>query len=318
MSRISTPSLRGSLTSGPALLVHWLMLLLITSFGAATADDEHDRREEVRIPVGSDVSVDVEIMSGSIEIRGWDEPEVRIRTSDGELEALDIDSGSDWVSVRGTHPGVGWLRIPIPSGEVDLRVDVPKGSSIKAKTINGSIEARGVEGRVSFHAANGRIEVRGAPREAQLETLNSDIEFDGEGSRVDARTLNGTIDLKGVADEVVVHTMSGSVRVEGDVVERVDLRSLAGSIDLDVALAPGARVKCKSYSGSISVSLPEDTSAEFDVQSFSGRIRNELGSRSVSSWRGGPGQRLDFETGEGDGQVTIDTFSGRVRIRSRD
>ena len=72
------------------------------------------------------------------------------------------------------------------------------------------------------------------------------------------------------------------------VIERADLRTLAGSIDLEAELAPGARVYGKSYSGSITLTLPEDTSAQFDVQSFSGGIRNELGPSGAASsgvWR---------------------------------
>ena len=301
------------------------MLLLATCAGAVAADsdddddddDDQDRRSEVRIQVNPDVRVDIEIISGSIEITGWDRSEVRIRTDHGDVDALDISSDVDRVAVRGRRAGIGLLKFRFQGGETDLRIDVPKGSDIKAKTINGPIEARDVEGSISFHAANGKIEVRGAPREASLETMNSDIDFRGEGSRVDARTLNGRIDLRGVSGEVVAHAISGSIHVRGDVVERAELRSLSGSVDLEAALAPGARVNCKSYSGDISLVVPKITSAKFDVQTFSGRIRNELGPRSVSSWRGGPGQRLDFEAGDGDGSVTIDTFSGKVRIRTR-
>ena len=195
---------------------------------------------------------------------------------------------------------------------------MPKGSYVKAKTINGPIEARDVEGRVSFHSANGKIEVRGSPYEASLETMSSDIEFRGEGSRADARTVNGRIELSGVSGEVVANSISGSIEVRGDVIERADLRALAGDIELEATLAPGARVNCKSYSGDITLVVPKETSARFDVQTFSGKIRNDLGPRSVSSWRGGPGQRFDFETGDGDGRVTIETFSGTVRIRVRD
>jgi len=220
--------------------------------------------------------------------------------------------------VRGARAGIGWLRIPIRGGQVDIRIDVPKGSYVKAKTINGPIEARDVDGRVSFHSANGKIEVRGSPYEASLETMSSDIEFRGEGSRVDARTVNGRIELSGVSGEVVANSISGSIEVRGDVIERADLRALAGDIELEATLAPGARVNCKSYSGDITLVVPKETSARFDVQTFSGKIRNDLGPRSVSSWRGGPGQRFDFETGDGDGRVTIETFSGTVRIRARD
>ncbi len=127
----------------------WLPIALVVlgllaggaSPSGADSDDRdrkrgRDRRGEVRIPVDPDVRIDIEIMSGRIEIEGWDEDEVRIRTRGNGVDALEIDADTDWVSIRGTRAGVGWLPFPISGVEVDLRIDVPKGSHIQAKTIN--------------------------------------------------------------------------------------------------------------------------------------------------------------------------------------
>ena len=293
-----------------------LAALLLTSAGAVIAGDDRDRRAEIRIPADSEVRVDIEIIAGSIEIEVWDKLEVRLRSRGVPVAALDIESDTDWVSVRGSRGR--WLPIPISGEEIDLRIDVPKGCNIRAKTIRGSIEARGVEGRISLHVANGEIDVEGAPSEAYLETVTGDIEFEGKASRVDARTVNGAIELSGVAGEVVASAMNGSIEVRADVIERADLRALSGSIDLEAELAPGARINCKTISGGITLELPTDTSAVFDVQSFSGRVRNEFGALDISSARGRPGQRREFEAGDGNGRVTIDTFSGSVEIRTRD
>ncbi len=295
----------------------YLVGLLLINAGAVIADDDRDRRGEVRFRVDPDVRVDIEIIAGSIEFEVWDKPEVRIRSRGVPVTALDIESDTDWVSVRGSRGG-GWLPIPISGRQIDLRIDVPKRSYVRAKTINGSIEAKGVEGRISFHAANGEIEVEGAASEAYLETVTGDIEFEGKASRVEARTVNGEIELSGVGGEVVASAMNGSIEVRGDVIERADLRALSGSIDFEAELAPGARINCKTISGDITLGLPTGTSAVFDVQSFSGRVRNEFGALNISSSRGGRSQRLEFEAGDGDGRVTIDTFSGSVRIRTRD
>jgi hypothetical protein len=51
---------------------------------------------------------------------------------------------------------------------------------------------------------------------------------------------------------------------------------------------------------------------------FSGELRAELGSGYTASQRGGPGRRLNFEAGDGSARVSIETFSGSVRIEARD
>ena len=303
------------------LLPLCLMALLLTDAGVVIAGDGRDRRAELRIPVDPDVRVEIEIISGDVEIEVWNKPEVRIRSGGVPVTALDIESDRDRVSVRGGR-GRGWLPIAISGDEIDVRIDVPKKSHVRAKTINGSIEAKGVEGRISFHAANGEIEVEGAPAEAYLETVTGDIDFEGKGEgragRVEARTVNGDIELSGVGGEVVASAMNGSIEVLGDAIERADLRTLSGSIDLEARLAPGARVNCKTISGDVELELPTDTSAVFEIQSFSGRVQNEFGALNLSSSRAGAGQRLEFEAGDGDGRVGIETFSGSVLIRAHD
>ena len=62
------------------------------------------------------------------------------------------------------------------------------------------------------------------------------------------------------------------------------------------------------------LSLPANTSARFDAETFSGSIDNELGPDGGRTSQYGPGRRLDFETGDGDGRVSIDTFSGSIQI----
>ena len=91
-------------------------------------------------------------------------------------------------------------------------------------------------------------------------------------------TLNGEIELKGVSGEIEASTVSGKIRVEGDQIERAELRTMAGEIELETSLAEDARVFARSYSGAVRLRLPKHTSARFDVQSFSGGVKSEFAS----------------------------------------
>lgn len=290
----------------------------------ARGDDESERGDR-RWRATPDVSVEISVVSGRIEIRGWERDELRVSVRGAGADALDIDADRvgegepvEWVSVRAPGRRRFWSRGGL---DVEVRVDVPRGADVRARIVNGPIEAKDVGGRLSLHAANGELDVEGEPAEARLETVSSSIDFRGRDSSVDARTVSGTVDLRGVAGDVSVSTVSGSIRVEGGRLDRVELRSMSGSVDLEAALAPDARADLRSYSGSLSISLPETTSARFDVQSFSGSIESELGNDGEDD-RGdlgqpGSGRRVEFEAGDGDARVTVDTFSGSVRIERR-
>jgi len=273
---------------------------------------------EQRFEVEPDVRVDIELPSGKIELEGIDANEVRVHAS-GELE-IDGSKSGRRLSIR--SPSGGW-RPWAGGGSVDLKVELPRRSRITARTGNGEIEAEGVEGELSLHSANGKIEVEGAPREAFLETMNAGIKFEGDRSEVVARTLNGEIELSGVTGNVEAHTMSGEIEVEGEAIERAELRTMSGEIELDASLAEGARVAAKTYSGQVRLRLPEDTSARFDVQSYSGGVESDFSSSSFDvekdrgGWRHGPGHRRSFVVGDGDARVTIESFSGGVKIERR-
>ena len=303
-----------------------LAALLIAALGAPSPWSGAVRADpfEQTFVVEPDVRVDVEIVSGKIELRGIDANELRVRAN-GELR---VDSSPRRISLRA--PSAGFLPWAQPI-EVQVEIELPRQSRITARAINGTIEAENVDGELDLHAANGAIEVEGAPREANLETMNAPIKFTGQRSAVVAKTLNGAIELEGVSGEVEAQTVSGRIRVEGEQIQRAELRTMAGEIELSTSLAKGARVSARSFSGPVKLTLPEGTSARFDVQSFSGAIESEFSARLTGDEPGhghgwghgfgapGPGGRpLSFVVGDGDARISVESFSGGVKIEEGD
>ncbi len=297
---------RGATATALILSALWAWGLPAVAVGADTLEQVFE--------VAPDVRVEIEILSGKIELKAIDASEVRVRAKGG----IEVDGSPRRVSLRAPS-SMGWL--PWARGmDVDLELEVPRKSRITARILNGGIKAEGMEGELFLHAANGVIEVKGAPHRAHLETLNAAIKFEGDHSEVVAKTLNGEIELKGVSGEVEAGTVSGRIRVEGDEIERAELRTMTGEIELDSSLAKGARVDAKSYSGSVRLRLPENTSARFDVQSFSGGVHSEFVSSLTDDesdsgpWHHGPGHRRSFVVGDGDAWIKIESFSGGVQI----
>jgi hypothetical protein len=102
---------------------------------------------------------------------------------------------------------------------VELLVQVPKGTKFSGWTVNGAVEAQGLEGEVEAHTQNGavRIETSGI---ARASTVNGPIR-----AKIGAKTWSGTLALESVngrlevelpADigaELKADTVHGSVRV---------------------------------------------------------------------------------------------------------
>jgi hypothetical protein len=102
---------------------------------------------------------------------------------------------------------------------VELLVQVPRGTKFAGWTVNGPVEAQGLEGEVEAHTKNGsvRIETSGV---ARASTVNGPIR-----AKIGAKTWNGTLALESVNGRLEVElppdvgaelradTVHGSVRV---------------------------------------------------------------------------------------------------------
>ena len=69
-------------------------------------------------------------------------------------------------------------------------------------------------------------------------------------------------------------------------------------------------------SGDVQLQLPAATSGDLHASSFSGDLRSDFGSPTRPEH--GPGSSLDVHLGDGGGKISVETFSGDLRIRKQD
>ncbi len=154
---------------------------------------------------------------------------------------------------------------------VDLKIEVPAGSSLKLSTVNsGEIEVDGIAGELELHNTNGGILVRNASGSVNANTVNGDIEVEFSGALgaepMAFSTLNGDIDL----------TLPPGSKFD------VRVRSDNGEIysDFDVSLAPkAAKVEEDRGKGRYRVSIAKELTgkvggggAEIFLKTFNGDI----------------------------------------------
>ncbi len=290
-----------------------MLVAFVTSGGSALLAG--DVVEETR-QADSNARVMVDNLAGSVVIRGWDKAEVKVRAVLGDdVEGLDFHGDSGYLTIE--------VEIPRSTGrghwdlDADLEIWVPRASRLEVETVSASIEGSGLNGRVDFESVSGKIEVEGSPGEASLSTVSGQIRFDGATEQLEAETVSGSIRLSGVSGTLEASSVSGRIEASAKDLDRGTLESVSGSVELTANLTAGARLDLESHSANVTLSLPADTSASFDLETFSGHIENELGPDGKRTSRYGPGKRVDFTMGSGDARVTVETFSGNVRLRRR-
>jgi DUF4097 and DUF4098 domain-containing protein YvlB len=285
--------------------------LLIAS-AAAWGGETVDRT----LAADQDAVIEIENLSGSIRITGWDRSEIRVTGTLGDdVEELRFEGERDRFQIAVKIPeGRGFGKRDVSA---DLEISVPAGSGLEIETVSAPITVVDVNSWVELSSVSGNIEVNGSMTEAEMETVSGSIRLSGANTVVEAESVSGTVEIEGTGQAVEVSTVSGSVKVAAGEVKRARFESVAGGIDFDGSLAAGGRLDASCHSCNLVVTLPGTTSATFELSSFSGNISSDLGGTVEKTSRYAPGTRSEFSTGGGDGRVSLETFSGNVKLKKK-
>ena len=287
-----------------------LALAVLCAPGPSWATQQVD---ETR-PARSDARLEIDIVSGSLRISGWDRDEISIRGSIGDdVEALEIDGSDERITIDLDIPdGWGNRRKDL---DTHLEISAPFGTRLEVETISASIDASGFTATAELATVSGAISLSGALQSAQVETVSGAIEVEGEQTRVEAESVSGSIDLRGISQSVDAATVSGHIEVSATSISRAHFESVSGRIEFRGSLDGGARLDAEVHSGGVVLDLPADISARFEIETFSGSIDNEFGPAAERNDRYSPGKWLKFTTGDGDAEINVESFSGTIRLR---
>ena len=225
-----------NLTRSLTPFVAVLLLLFATACDELTSDDPIEERDE-SFDVTGEVTVDVDIFNGKIDITGSDTSTVRVQARITRADRVDYSAtqfGSS-VQVSATRSGSSRLNSP----DVSLNITAPSNSTLVLRTSNGAIEIRDFEAGAQVDTTNGRIVVSG---------LSGDL---------DAETSNGTIEVSGFTGSANLETSNGTIRFNG-------------------TLVSGSENEMSTSNGSVTVDLPADAGIELDASTSNGSVSSDL------------------------------------------
>ena len=274
--------------------------------GAAAARPVDERR-----PVAADARISIKNVNGTITVEGWSNKEIHVTGTIGEdVEELAIDGTENRLRIEVELPNHSHSR----DTEADLNIKVPVGAEVEVGVVNCPIDVTKVDGILELESVNGNVTVSGKPTSVSASTVNGRITLTVTSADVEAETVNGRILLDGVSGEVAAASVGGSIEVRGGKFDRAEFQTVSGDVDFTGTLQGSGTFDFEAHSGDVILTLPANVSAEFDVSTFSGDILNDFGSSGERKSKFGPGKELYFTTGGGKARVSINTFSGDVRL----
>ena len=250
-------------------------------------------------------SLDVELGMGSVVVRGWDRDDVRI-VSDEDLRQLEIDLQGDRIDIESDMVFV--------RGAIDLEIDVPDGFQVRIEGMTLEVHVEGVSGYVDVESLAGGVTVLDTEGDIDVETLAGAIRVENSRGDLDLSAAGFAIRVVNATGEIDVESVGGGIELIDVRSPQVDAASLGGRITYEGSLSPGGSYYFESHGGPIDLVLDPGASASFDLDTMMGNVDVDYPGVTMNSSH--EGHRM-FTVGGGSAEVSVETFSGRVRIRER-
>lgn len=264
--------------------------------------------------------VEIDNVKGRIQVEAWDRPEVRITGTLGKgVEKLEVEGDRGHLSIEVKYPNRGGFGLfsSDNTGPTDLQVMVPIRAELEIDSVAANVDVKGVAPReVSIDSVSGDVVLVGAPAELSIDSVSGDVRATTNSRSVDVASVSGDIHLSGrLEGEVGVETVSGNadVGVHESSVRSLSGSSVSGDLRIRTALVSGGDISLETVSGDVDLRLPANLSAEVRGESFSGDL--EAPGARIERPEHGPGSSFQHRYGNGDGDISIETFSGDARLQ---
>jgi DUF4097 and DUF4098 domain-containing protein YvlB len=257
--------------------------------------------------------VEISNTSGSVEVSGWDKPQVSVHAElGGAVERVEVTSEPGRTLIKVLVPGHSW-----GDGEAKLHVQVPKGSELHLSTVSANANVSGVLGVQRLTVVSGDVVTEIAGADLELKSVSGDVKVRGHGqsARLYVSSVSGDVHLEHGAGDLEISSVSGTLAVTLDSARLVRARTTSGDLRFEGKLTRAASFEATSVSGDLKVRAPAEGGYSYDLSSFSGDIDNCFGAKREKS--SGVGHSLSGTLGEGAGHVRLKTMSGDIELCDR-
>lgn len=286
-----------------------LMILAVLALaGVAQADRMVD---ETR-PLAADGRIQIENISGEINVIGWSGDDVSItgRIEDG-VEELSISSGGSRLSIE-----VELERRTRNNGSAYLTIKVPTTASLEIETVSADISVDGVTGELELESVSGRVEISGETRSVEASSVSGNVIATSVTGSSELESVSGNVIVRHATGRLDAAVVSGDIEIESGSLDSFDGESVSGSIYCAATPTDRGRFSLETMSGTVELIVPSTIDADFFIETYSGSIKNDIGPAARRSDDYGPGKELRFTSGGGGARISIESFSGSVKLRA--
>jgi DUF4097 and DUF4098 domain-containing protein YvlB len=271
-------------------------------------DEDESNGETIDTTVafsGSGGIVDLGIISGRITVRGWTRNEAKIHAT-SEEGRIDFEHSANRIllDVRKRR-----------DGDSEFDIMVPIGTRVLMRSTSGDLSSDGVKGAVEARTVSGEVRVGDIAGEAIVESVSGDVGVRNLEGNLRVNCVSGEIQLSAIHGDVDASSVSGDISLPNGRSRIVRMESVSGNLAYGGPVAADGRYDFHSHSGDVTLHIPADAGASLGLETFSGSIESEFKIMiSADTGNRHSGQHIDTTIGRGGAHITIETFSGDIRL----
>ncbi len=305
--------------------------LLLSAGGASAADalaqqsptiaaDAAAKTLDQSWQVAGDARVEIDNVRGSVMVTGWDQAQVKLSGSLGAGSRLEISADEHHLALRVEGGKTGWFGGNGPDHDSELLLNVPRGVALKLGVVSADATVTGVAGKsLDVDGVSGKLNLSSDAPEVDVNSVSGNIAFataqTSAAARTHLQTVSGDIDARKLSGRIKLETVSGNIDLDAREVQELETGTVSGDARILAMPAAHARMTLESMSGDIRLRLPAALSAHAEAQTFSGDISSDYG--HVRNKERGPGSSLDAQVGDGDAQISAQSFSGGIELHKQ-
>ena len=250
-------------------------------------------------------------VDGNVDIRAHDQNQIKFEFTK-ELKGNPTDNQREYfqeIKPKITHDGNSVkIKIFYPkrrisfssifkSGRIitETRLWVPTSIDGKIKLVDGNIDARGMEGKLSFYTVDGNCIVSDCKGKIKTGTVDGNITIQKMEGSVQTKAVDGNVDISGVLTGIVFKGVDG---------------------DATFTLEKGSKLKSdcafNMVDGDIDISIPADLSFKINARTYDGSIEMGVKLDNVTLKKR---NKLEGSKGSGDFTIDIHTVDGDIAIK---
>ncbi|MCF7793901.1 MAG: hypothetical protein K9N09_09160 [Candidatus Cloacimonetes bacterium] len=290
-----------------------------------------------KIDVKPDPKINLETENFAVKVIGWEENLIQMdmeleyhSPSNEELtieDIVNIDSNEEDNSVT-IKIKDSKIRI---SKKTKIKLHVPHVCTLSAKTENGSLKVRNIQGEnklqsengsIKLDHVNGKLECQSENGTIILESCNGDFSLITENGSVRAvesegpfkiQTENGSIKLKKCIGSLTSETENGAVRILQSGFESAEVSAINGSIMYEFLPIEKGQFSFQNNNGKIQLLIPEELEYKIQAMNKMGRFHISLPG-DYERVQNGNKHQLELNKGAGNVKIIAQNHFGSINL----